>query len=954
MADVQLEQILKREDVPLDVKQIVMNHLQEKQKEEEVSWRSTEQFTKFKQTKKDLQKSEESLKKSEKRLSDFMNSATDIIQIFDSDLNYISVNQAAENILNLSKEEIIGKNYLDFFPYLKGTDRLKLYKDVMKTGKPYVREETVPKFIGKLFLIRAFKVGNGLGMIISDVSENKKTYEKLKESEENYRSFVEKFQGIAFRGKKGFTPVFFHGNVEEITGYTEEEFIAGQPTWDQVIHPDDIPKFLEETQAQQIASRPNRSIESTHRIIHKNGQIRWVVEHIQAIDDDSDSRGIVQGTIQDITDRKKAEEALIESNKRLIEVQRLAKVGFLDWNLKNDRIHLSDEVIDLYGLNPKNKWLTPDFVAQVVHQDDMNHVQSNLEMALKGIKKYSIDHRVVRPDGAVLWVHTEAELAHDEEGNPQNLLGTVMDITERKQMEEELRESEEKLRDFMDAATENFCLFDSKLNFIDLNLLAQREINELGIDPNKVIGMNLLDINPTSKETGIYDKFMEVIRTGEPFSGDNMIPDPEFGDRYFSMKAFKVGNGLGLIATDITERKQMEESLKESEERYRIIFNETPISLWEEDFSAVKRYFDQLRLQGVIELRQYLDNHPHDVKKLGQMVKIIDVNNTTLELYKAKNRQEFFKGLPAFYNEEATELFKEELIALFNGNKIFEGEFPDRKFTGERMDLIIRLSVVSGFEETLTRIIVSIIEITDRKRAEKVRKDLEKRQSAFVSMTSHELRTPVTVIKGYTEFLKENIEEIESISRSQVIQSILRNVLRLERLIEGVADITRMDQGIFKLNTSICDFSEFLEESISPYKDLYGNKFTFHRNLEFDLPVFLNIDIDRIGQVLDNLMDNANKNTPEDGRIILTPTILSNTIQIAISDTGVGIHSNDLSRIFEQFVSITTDQASGGTGIGLYVSRIICETHEGTLTAHSEGKNQGATFIVEIPQWFEE
>lgn len=165
----------------------------------------------------------------------------------------------------------------------------------------------------------------------------------------------------------------------------------------------------------------------------------------------------------------------------------------------------------------------------------------------------------------------------DTESQFRELVHAIRQEVRYKRTQDALRESEEQLRAFMDSATDNFSLFDSKLNFIDMNLCARRELNEMmGIDSNKVIGMNLLDINPTSKETGTYDKFVEVIRTGKPFSADSMAPDPKYGDRYFNLKAFKVGKGLGLIATDITEHQQAEEALKESETRLKVFIEAAP------------------------------------------------------------------------------------------------------------------------------------------------------------------------------------------------------------------------------------------------------------------------------------------------------------------------------------------------------------------------------------------
>lgn len=202
------------------------------------------------------------------------------------------------------------------------------------------------------------------------------------------------------------------------------------------------------------------------------------------------------------------------------------------------------------------------------------------------------------------------------------------------------------------------------------------------------------------------------------------------GANYYIEKSWDAESQFGElrhVIRQVVQHKRMEQALIESEERYRIIFDESPISLWEEDFSAVKGYFDKLKSQGVENIQQYLDSNPREVEKLAQMVNIIDVNNTTLKLYEAKSISEFFEGLTAFFNEEATRLFKEELVALFNEKTLYQGEFPGYKLTGEKMDLIVRLSVVSGYETTLAKIVVSVIDITKVKQVEKTLKESEEK-----------------------------------------------------------------------------------------------------------------------------------------------------------------------------------------------------------------------------------
>ncbi|MHA2244207.1 MAG: PAS domain-containing sensor histidine kinase [Candidatus Hodarchaeales archaeon] len=467
-------------------------------------------------------------------------------------------------------------------------------------------------------------------------------------------------------------------------------------------------------------------------------------------------------------------------------------------------------------------------------------------------------------------------------------------------------ESERKYRNLLDNLSDTVIEIDSEGKF---TYISPQSFELWGYRPEEGIGKNAFEfIHPDDLEIAM-EEMTKALEGKSVFNFEyrgRMIKEDD-------------DSKIISVVRDITERKKAEEKLRESEKRFKELADLLPQIVFETDetgnFTFLNRYW-------------------------------FDSTGFTLE--------DFENGLSPFdmVISEEKEMLAQFIQTIMRGEKELRQEYTAMRKDGSTYPVVVYPTAIIRNDKPVGLRGITI-DITERKQTEKTKEDLEKKRSAFISMASHELRTPITVIKGYTEFLNKNIENIDSIRKAQAIQSISRNVVRLERLIEGVADITRIDQGLFELNTSVCDFSKFLKESTQPYKEVYVNKFSIHGTLEFESPVFLNIDIDRIRQVLDNLLDNANKNTPEDGRIVLTPTVLSNTIQIAISDTGVGIGSNDLERIFEQFVSITTEQASGGTGIGLYVSRIICESHGGTLTAHSEGKNQGATFNIELPRWFE-
>ncbi|HJV49127.1 MAG TPA: PAS domain S-box protein [Geothrix sp.] len=151
------------------------------------------------------------------------------------------------------------------------------------------------------------------------------------------------------------------------------------------------------------------------------------------------------GVVRDITARRDAEATLEQNRERLEKAQHIAHMGFLDWNLRTNELVCSDEVYRWYGISREEAPKTPEFVARVVHPEDLERTRLGLEAAIRGERPYDLDHRILRPDGRVLWVHAQAELARDAEGNPERLLGTMVDVTERKSAEAEVSRLNEDL-----------------------------------------------------------------------------------------------------------------------------------------------------------------------------------------------------------------------------------------------------------------------------------------------------------------------------------------------------------------------------------------------------------------------------------------------------------------------------------------------------------------------------
>ena len=243
----------------------------------------------------------------------------------------------------------------------------------------------------------------------------------------------------------------------------------------------------------------------------------------------------------------------------LAEAQSLAHVGNWEWDISADKRTWSEETYRIFGQKPGDLPANYERFIGGVHPDDRALVEEASRLALEEGKPYRIDHRVVRPDGVERIVEERGRAFFDSSGKPIRLAGTIQDITERRAAGESLRKSEELRRQFMDSATESFVLYDSDLNFLDINKAA---LKSLGMRQEDVIGKNLADVLPASKESGRYEKYLSVLATGEPLHMEVIDVHPTRGELVKELKVFQVGDGLGMISQDVTERKTFERELR--------------------------------------------------------------------------------------------------------------------------------------------------------------------------------------------------------------------------------------------------------------------------------------------------------------------------------------------------------------------------------------------------------
>lgn len=315
------------------------------------------------------------------------------------------------------------------------------------------------------------------------VSERHQTDEALSVSEEQFRNIFE-------NSVIGISMTSIHGNLKmnkafsQIIGYSEKEF--GKLTWHQITHPDDVEKDSEINNL--ILSGKKSSARWEKRYIHKNGNVVWVDINTVLQRNMDQSPNYFITTIQDITERKKIENDLIESEKILRESQAVARLGNYNWNVSTG-LWKSSKILDhILGLNEEN-FHTYETWINIIHPDWRSTILDYVANEVIGKKqRFDMDYQIVRQnDGEIRWVHGAGELELDVNNMPVNLIGTISDITERKQIEEALLESEKKFRSLLESTPLPICYVNKEGEITFRN---KRFLEDVGYDETDVPGLN--------------------------------------------------------------------------------------------------------------------------------------------------------------------------------------------------------------------------------------------------------------------------------------------------------------------------------------------------------------------------------------------------------------------------------------------------------------------------------
>ena len=438
----------------------------------------------------------------------------------------------------------------------------------------------------------------------------------------------------------------------------------------------------------------------------------------------------------DNTEWDKTEDALARSEALYSNLFENASIGMFQTSLEGRFLRINEAFAVMLGYeSPEEVISTITNTTTQIHSDPRNRL--TLLAALEQHDWFYAEQPYLRKDGSTMIGKLAIRKVVRQDGTTAYLEGIVEDITERKQAEERLINNERKYRQLVDNVNSIILHLTSDGRIKFLNRFGQQFFgySEEEIVGRHVVGTIVPEIESTGRE--LHSLVTQVCKDPAKFEkniNENICRNGErvwieWNNRFVFDDQGKVVSILS-IGNNITERTRMESALRESEVRFRTLFEDSPIALWEEDFSEVKTFLDGLRRSGITDIDAHFDTHPESLYQCAKMVKVLSVNRAALEMLQYDQRKDLQTYLSRIFREDSYDTFRMELVSLASGNKIFQTETINHNRHGERVYVNMTVAILPGHEENWSRVFVSFKDITEQVR---MREELKAREARFRS-----------------------------------------------------------------------------------------------------------------------------------------------------------------------------------------------------------------------------
>ncbi len=778
----------------------------------------------------------------------------------------------------------------------------------------------------------------GASSISRDITGRKQAEAALRESEENYRKLVELSpDGILIQCEGKY--VYLNSAAVAIAGARTPGQILGKAVLD-LIHPD-----YHDLVREHIRLLSTGKDAPLHEL--KLLRVDGMLVDVEATATPFVYRGkpAFQVVVRDITERKRAEQALRKSEAGLARAQRIARLGNWELDLRTDTLAWSDETYRLFGLNRSQHQCSKELFFSCVHPDDREMVRESVGETLRTGKPYGVDHRIILPGGEIKTVNEQAEVILDERGKPIRLLGTVLDITERKRAEN-LSNAFAKLGQRLSSAT-----------------TAADAAHIIADVADKLFGWDACNLVLCSNDLQTFKTIfsMDLVageRRSVPPTNRAMEPSPRMRQ--------VLENGAQLI---------LREAPKFSPEEAHPfgVQNQPSASLM---YVPVR---NGVQIIGVFSIHSYCPN-AYTQSDLETLQALGDHCGGALERIRAEGENQKLAAFPQFNPNPVMELAADGTINYFNEAAremaLSLGKQEPAEFMPAETAAIVRECLATGQSKLRIQTVIKnraiswsffpiqtigVVhcyagDVTDRQNLEAQLRQSQKMESVgqLAGGIAHDFNNILTVIQGHSSLL--TMSQSLSADTKDSAQQICLAADRAANLTRQLLTFSRRQI----MQPKNLDLNEVVSTMTKMLRRLLGEDISLQVSYTPSLPL-IHADPGMMEQILLNLSINARDAMPKGGKLFVNTSVVmvdqayadqvpeavaGEYVCLTVKDTGTGIPPEILPHIFEPF--FTTKDIGKGTGLGLATVYGIVQQHHGWVTVTSV-LNQETMFQIFLP-----
>ncbi len=831
-----------------------------------------------------------------------------------------------------SEAEVLGKDDFAFYPPEVAESYFADEQLVMQTGKPMLNlEGYVSDDSGKKHWLLTSKIPIhdeenkiiGLVGIGRDITDRKASEIALQESEALYRNLIEKLPDGIYKSTHEGKFVEVNPAMVEMLGYDNKEELLAIDIETQL--------YFSPTDRESVTLSKKLKLTGVHRMKKKDGSEIWIEDHGWYSRDENTGIVYHEGIMRDVTERKRSELALQESEALYRNLVERMPDGVYKSTPDGKFVDINPAMVNLMGYSSKEELMAIDIKTELYFEpSDRESLVLKEQLEEMGI------YRLKKKDGSEIWVEDHGWYNTDKNGNITFHEGIMRDITIRRQADETLRKSEEKHRTILLTAMDGFWMADMEGNLLEVN---ESYCRMSGYSAEELLGMNISDLEKIENDNETVNYIQKIEATGENrFESVHRRKDGSLYNVEINVK-YQPDNGGQLVAFlhNITERKQALEALRKSREEFQNYFKTGSIGLcvtspdkgWVEVNDSLCRMLGYTKNE-LCGLTWADLTHPDDLEA------DLDLFNQTI------NRQ----------------------IDMYEMDKRFIRKDGSVVYT------TISVTCQRNADGSVNYFLSSILDITARKVAEEElliakekAEESDKLKSAFLANMSHEIRTPMNGILGFAELLKT--PNLSGDEQQQYIAIIKKSGERMLNIINDIVDISKIEAGqvkVFISETKINEQTEFLYSFFKPEVEKKGMQLALHNGLHGNEAV-IKTDKEKVYAILTNLIKNAIKFTSKGSieigykivaadQLPIAETLHATPLQLQfyVKDTGFGIPVDRQQAIFDRFVQadIADSRAFQGAGLGLSISKAYVGMLGGAMWVESE-EGLGSTFYFTIP-----